>query len=287
MVRGRHLGARALTNAVAELPFIRETFRQLGAASFDVALEFMDNLVNREISLLAAQRDGAAMLALIRTALAAAPAAPSASQQASLVRANVMLGLVAGVAAVAPPGAARSRPERAVTIDTVKLDGSTHNPAADVAVANGIFSQCNVRLVHGVDATATNAETTGWLGNTDLAGLAVCGSSTAEQRSLFRGATVRFGLGARLRAFFRATISGVGGAAGYSMPPFCATGTAAPLRNMAVLSNAADTADLAHEIGHILLNSGAHPAANLMNPFGPPEGQRLTDPQCEVIYNNA
>ena len=40
-------------------------------------------MVNRGMSLLAAQRDGAAILAEIRTALAAAPATPTAAQQAA------------------------------------------------------------------------------------------------------------------------------------------------------------------------------------------------------------
>jgi hypothetical protein len=286
--RGIHLGARALTNAVAEAPFIRETFRQLGAAAFDVALAFMDHLVNREIQLLAAQRDGALILAEIRAALAMVPGPLAAERQASLDRANLMLGGVAGVVAVAPPTAARNRPEKTVTIDTVKLDGSTHNPATDVAVANAILSQCDVRLVHGVDATATAAETTTWLGgNTDLRASPSCGSVTAEERTMFREATTRFGLSARIRAFFPATFSGYN-SAGYSVPPYCATGPAGLLRNVAILSNDADTGDLAHEIGHILLNSGVHPGApNLMNPFGPPQGQTITNAQCAAIYGNA
>ena len=285
--RGIHLGTRALTNAVAELPFIRETFRQLGAGAFEVALAFMDNLVNRQIELLAAQRDGAAILAEIRTALGAAPAVLTADQQASLNRANLMLGLVAGVAAVAPPAAARTRAEKTVTIDTVKLDGSSHTPVTDVAVANSILAQCNVRLAHGVDATATNAETTSWLGgNTDLRASPSCGSATTEERRLFQGATTRFGLGARIRAFYPATFSGYS-SAGYSVPPFCATGAASPLRGMVVLSNATTREDLAHEVGHILLNSGVHPATNLMSPFGGRIVVRLTDPQCRTIHSNA
>ena len=140
LARGVHLGARALTNAVAERPFVREVFRQLGAASFDVALEFMDNLVNREVGVLAAQRDGAAILAEIRAALGAAPPTPTATQQASLTRANLMLGLVAGVAAQAPPVAARTRAEKNITVDTLKLDGSTHNPSTQVATASAILA---------------------------------------------------------------------------------------------------------------------------------------------------
>lgn len=107
--RGIHLGARALTNAVAELPFIRETFVQLGNDAFEVALAFMDNLVNREIELLAAQQDGAAILAEIGTALAAAPTSLPVEQQVRLDRANQMIGRVADVRAIAPPAAIPSR----------------------------------------------------------------------------------------------------------------------------------------------------------------------------------
>lgn len=285
--RGIHLGARALTNAVAELPFIREAFRQLGAASFDVALAFMDNLVNREVELLAAQRDGAAILAEIRAALAAAPATPTPDQKSSLDRANLMLGRVAGVAAVAPPAAARGRAVRTVTIDTVRLDGSTHTPSVDVAVANAILAQCDVRLAHGIDATATPAETTAWLGgDTDLRASPSCGMVTGEERSLFRDATARFGLTARIRAFFIATYSGYAGALAYSVPPYCATGPASAVRGMAVIQNASGRGDLAHEAVHILQNSGTHlPAPNLMS--ADPVAVALNNTQCRAVYNNA
>jgi hypothetical protein len=288
LARGIHLGARALTNAVAELPFIREVFRQLGGASFDVALAFMDNLVNREIELLAAQRDGAAILAEIRTALAAAPAAPTADQQASLDRANLMLGRVAGVAAVAPPAAARRQAVKTVTIDTVRLDGTTHDPSVDVAVANAILAQCNVRLARGIDATATPAETRTWLGgDTDLSVPGVtCGSAPLEERRLFQTATTRFGLSARIRAFFVATYSGYPGGVAYSRPPYCATGTAAALRGMAIIQNASGRGDLAHETVHILQNSGTHlPSPNLMS--ADPVAVALNNTQCRAVYNNA
>lgn len=284
--RGIHLGARSVTNAVVERPFVREVFHQLGAGGFDVALAFMDNLVNREISLLAAQRDGAAILAEIRTALAAAPAAPTAKQTASLNRANLMLGLVAGIAAQAPPGAARVRAEKTITVDTVKLDGSNHNPVTDVAMASSILGQCNVRVAHGVNGTATNAETTGWLGgDTDFRRSGTCGTTTADERRVFPGAAARFGLGARFRAFFPATLSGGGAASGYSYPPYCATGAAAGFRNIAVIENSGDSSTLAHELGHILLNSGGHPGGTIMGARPRPPG--LTDPLCTTLYNNA
>jgi hypothetical protein len=288
LARGVHLGARALTNAVVELPFIREVFTQLGAGAFEVALEFMDNLVNREVSVLAAQRDGAAILAEVRAALAAAPAALTPTQQASLTRANLMLGLVAGVTAQAPPAAARARPEKTITVDTLKLAGSTHDPATQIAVASDILSQCNVRVTHGVDATATLPQTTGWLGgDTDLRTANNCAAPSAEERALFRDGSAAFGFGARFRAFFAATVSGAA-ASGYS----CRAGLSPhPLfRNTVVVLNSGDTATLAHELGHVLINSGAHPAGSVMGARPAPPAMRqplLSDDQCRRMHGNA
>jgi hypothetical protein len=281
-----HLGARAVTNALAELPFIREVFRQLGAGGFDVALQFMDSLVNREIELLAAQRDGAAILAEIQTALGAAPAAVSTDQQASLDRANLMLGRVAGAAAVAPPTATRTRPEKTATVDTLKLVGSIHNPATQVAVANAIYSQCNVHFVHGVDeddSAAAVPQTTTWLGgDTVLDSSNACGSTTAEERSMYRGGAATYGMNAALRAFFVEDSR----ASGYSFPPYCATGGASLVRGMAIINNSGNTDTLAHELGHILINSGSHTPAGSVMASRPRPTLRLTDWQCNRIYAN-
>ena len=285
LARGMHLGARAVTNAQVALPFIRETFAQLGPASLDVALAMMDELVDRDIGLLAAQRDGAAILAVVRPVLAAAPAAVSAAQQASLARANALLAGVAGVAAAAPPGAVPTRAERVVSVDTVRLAGSAFNPATQVAVANAIYAQCNVRFTHGVEATATAAQSVGWLGaDNALRVTPSCGTVAAEESALYRGARAAFGLGARIQAFFVPSMTGYA-ASGYSLPLFCATGAAAPFRNVAVVENSGDTSTLAHEIGHILLNSGAHPDNTIME--ARPRPNEITNPQCTTIYNNA
>jgi hypothetical protein len=64
------------------------------------------------------------------------------TQQASLDRANLMLGLVAGATAQTQPVAARTRPEKTIAVDTVKLDGSTQNPSTQVEMANAILPQC-------------------------------------------------------------------------------------------------------------------------------------------------
>jgi hypothetical protein len=284
--RGSELAARALTNAAAERPFIREAFDQLGAAAFDVALGFMDNLVNREIQRLASQRDGAAVLARLRTALAAAPAVRTAAQQSSLDRANLMLGAVVGAVAVAPPSATRGRPQKTLTVDTVKLDGSTHTPATDVAIANAIYAQCNVRILHAVNATATRADTLVWLGgNTDLLAHDLCAVASPEVNALVGGATAQFGLGSRIRAFFPATFSGAA-ARGFSWPASC--GPVPSKRNTAIVQNAATERTLAHEIGHILLDPGPHQAAATQNVMVPtavaPLAEQFTDADAATIY---
>jgi hypothetical protein len=246
----------------------------------------MDNLVNLEIQRLSSQRDGVAVLASVRAALAGAPAVRTAPQQASLDRANLMLGLVAGAPAVAPSMATRSRPERTLTVDTVKLDGSTHNPATDIAIANAIYAQCNVRIVHGVDATATRPETRGWLGgNTDLAAGPLCGTPSPEVTRLVQGATARFGVAARVRAFFPATFSL---AAGRGLSRAASCGPVASKRNTAIVQNAATERTLAHELGHILLDPGPHQAAATQNVMVPtavsPLGEAFTDTDCGTIH---
>jgi hypothetical protein len=286
--RGIALGARALVNATAEQPFIREVFNQLGAGSFDVALQFMDNLVNREVDLLAAQTNGVAILTLIRTALAAGPATPTAAQSASLARANLMLGRVAGASATAVPVAMPPRAVKQVAIDTVKLDGSSRDPATDVALANGILAQCNVRLVHGANQTASAAQTAAWIGADRICTTGTCGAASAEERTLMTGATGTFGLTSRLRAFYVLNITSNARAESY--PPYCATGGAAVIRNMIKVTNTASGKTLGHEVGHVLLNSGAHPAGttNVMSPTNTaPLGEDFTNAQCTTLYNNA
>ncbi|MDX1546666.1 MAG: DUF4157 domain-containing protein [Rhodothermales bacterium] len=103
LARGIHLSARAITNALDEQAFILEVFSQAGADAFSLALAFMDNLVNHQVALLAAQTGGAAILARLRALLAAPPAGLTGTQQASLNRANGMLGRTAGVQAQPDP----------------------------------------------------------------------------------------------------------------------------------------------------------------------------------------
>lgn len=130
LARGIALAARAITNAVADRPFITEVLNRLGAAAFDVALAFMDNLVNQQIGLLASQQDGALILAAIEAALNGRPAVVSAAQQASLARAGAMLGQRAGIAARPAPGrACEPGSARQVTVQPVFFRDNAADPA--------------------------------------------------------------------------------------------------------------------------------------------------------------
>ena len=111
--RGSTLSARAESNVQALRPFIEAVFTRLNAADgFALALAFMTAQVNRTMSLIKAQQDGASILSLIQNRLNAAPGDITAQQQSELDRANHMLGLVSTVAAVAAPAARRQRHRR-------------------------------------------------------------------------------------------------------------------------------------------------------------------------------
>ncbi|HEV7661599.1 MAG TPA: DUF4157 domain-containing protein [Allosphingosinicella sp.] len=286
LARGIQLGARAVTNAVAERAFVQDVFRQLGPAGFDVALTFMDFLSDHEVGLLASQADGAAILATITAALATMP--PNASQDVRdrVDRADLVLAVAGAMFPPrAAPAAARTKAEKRITVDTVKLAGSTHDPANDVRMADSIFSQCNVRVVHGVNEKADLAQTTGWLGgNTDIRSTNNCNGPSVEERAMFNGATSTFKFNARFKAHFAATATGVS-ASGYS----CPTG-AMVWRNRVIVLNSGDSATLAHELGHILINLEHHTKTGLMSPRPARPAMRspeVTDPHCNNLYRNA
>jgi hypothetical protein len=119
-----------------------------------------------------------------------------------------------------------------------------------------------------------------------------CGNVGGEEQAMFDGATAEWGLSSRMRVFFVETFH-PGDNLAYSIPPYCATGDEGPYVNHAVLRNTALSDTLAHEFGHILLNSADHHGIddkndknNLMYAPGR-TGSKLDDSQCKIIYNNA
>jgi hypothetical protein len=286
--RGIALNARALTNALAERPFVHEVLHQLGAGAFDVALAFMDNLVNREVDLLTSQRDGFEILMDISSALATPPATLSPMQKASLDRANAMTGVLVGSAA-APPDAMRSRAEKTVTVDTVMLEGSNRDPAADVRQANSMFAQCNVRLNHSANRTASLAQTTAWIGTDQTVDVPNCGGN-AEQRRLSEGANKDFALAGRIRVFYVKALKGGDRAASCRL-----AGVPKLLQHVTWMGNDATGRTLGHELGHQFLDSDAgvddHPKKDTKRLLATsnisPLGETLTDKECDRIHKNA
>jgi Domain of unknown function (DUF4157) len=182
---------------------------------------------------------------------------------------------------------------RTISVDLIKLDGSTVSPAAQLATANTVYSGCCVQFVAGATPPQESLATTqGWLGgDTDLQ-WDDTSNVTAEEKAMFDGATSNRGLSSRMRFFFVASLT-PDTARAYSIPPFRAVGGQAAYVNHGVVSNSALTDTVAHELGHILIDSGAH--AGIVNPgdtrnlmFAP--GRTASDldaTQCATIFGNA
>lgn len=193
----------------------------------------------------------------------------------------------AGVDGGVAPAKGGAAATKTTSIDAVKLRGAKRDPAADVTFANTVLKAANVQLTLGKSETASTADSDAWLGGDTAIQTGTCGAATKEELDSWNGAANNFKLGGRLRAFYVDTISS--GSRGDSYPPYCATGTAAPLSGMATVSNSGADRTLAHELGHILINSGDHPGdtKNLMHPTNTATGNDLTAAQKTAIYTNA
>ncbi|MDC8005364.1 DUF4157 domain-containing protein [Aureisphaera galaxeae] len=178
---------------------------------------------------------------------------------------------------------------KTVTIDFVRLDGATRSPTADLAVANRVFRQCCVRFVMRKNVRASAADTRTWLGgDTDLnlSGI-TCPTPTVEERTMYTQATATHSLSSDVRVFYPASTSGYAALA-FSRPPYCAGG----FSHHAVIYPGALRDTLAHELGHIFLNSGTH--AGIRNPastrnlmFAPGRTASVLDrDQCRIIRGN-
>jgi hypothetical protein len=182
---------------------------------------------------------------------------------------------------------------RTISVDLVRLDGSTVSPTTQLATANTVYNGCCVRFVAGATPPQESPATTqGWLGgDTDLQ-WDDTSAVTAEETAMFNGAASSHGLSSRMRFFFVASLTPATARA-YSIPPFRAVGGQAGYVNHGVVSNSALSDTVAHELGHILIDSGAH--TGIVNPadtrnlmFAP--GRTASDldaTQCATIFNNA
>lgn len=184
---------------------------------------------------------------------------------------------------------------RTITVDFIKMAGSTRSPTADLAVANRVYRGCCVQFTSGSNNTVPNSVSQRWLGgdnDLDMTGAGNCGTVSTEEKDMYDGGNARYGLSSRMRVFYVASISNLSALA-FSNPPYCATGAGAPYVNYSVVKNTAHNDTLAHEFGHTLLDSGSHTGIdnasdknNLM--FAPGRtGSSLDASQCRIIYGNA
>ena len=174
---------------------------------------------------------------------------------------------------------------KTLTVDFVRLSGTTISPTAELAAANSIFRSCCIQFVRGKNVSISLADTQAWLGgDTDVNASGItCAATTTEEKKMYDEATAAHTLSSRMRVFLVNTFSGYG-AAGFSRPPFCSGGG---YPNHVILANVASgaTNPLAHEFGHILQNNGVHSTPpNLMAPSG---GTVLDATQCATCYANA
>ena len=144
---------------------------------------------------------------------------------------------------------------KTVTVDIVSLRDASGDPLGDLAFANDVFRQCCVQFVLGTATTVSPELSDRFLGgDTDLQ-MAGCGNVAQEELDTFLGATAEFGLSSRIKVFYVASMTPSN--QGTSAAPLCATGPRAPLRDMVVVMNGHNRRTLAHEFGHILMNTFA------------------------------
>lgn len=279
MRRGMNIAFRATSNAVASHAMIAEVFKQLSpAAGFEVALEAILQLTLHDIEFLATHTSGGMILETLDDAISKLKAVPQqfADRHAN---ARARLDQFPGHILEDPPAKVASRPEKTVTIDTVRVGNTRLSPTTGVQVANAIYAQCNVRFSHQVNATAPAA----FLGDDNaLHATNSCVRHTKEERAIFDHAHKDLGFGARIQAYFVPAFKGVKDAA-QSYPRLCSPGK---WLGTTFISDSADNSTLAHEIGHILLNSGFHPKGTIMQ-TPPPRPNEITDKQCKRIYDRA
>jgi hypothetical protein len=198
----------------------------------------MDNLVNSQIDALASQADGAAILAEVEASLAARPAVLSPAQQASLDRANLMLGRRAGI--VARPAPARfciPGNVRDVTVQPIffRVD------AADAAPTGGSFAgrMQETRDVWGKVGVQFNVNAAITL---DDAARKVQGGDDAERNAII---SARREAGIEVFVVDNDVLDG-GGAATIS------PGVRGPGSQIVLSDRGTSGTLLAHEMGHVL-----------------------------------
>lgn len=127
---GIHLVAKIMTNALAAKPFVEELFSQLGSSEFETALATADSLVHHQVDVLASQKAGLEIMAILRRALAGAPADVAGKQKESLTRANELFKSAGTFSA-----------EKAKAVEKLYLEASGDCMVAVYKGLKGIYSK--------------------------------------------------------------------------------------------------------------------------------------------------
>jgi len=179
------------------------------------------------------------------------------------------------------------QPIKTVSVDLIKLHGSTMTPATDLAVAKKAYKPCCIDIVPGKQETVSQVDTHSWIGaDQTLAAAGVC-TPTGEEKAVMANAQTKYGISADIHAFY------VEDTTHNSRAYTCGPGASTYFESVWI-TNSAKPRSLAHEIGHILIDTFdhkgiCHPEAkdNVMTPSNSATGQVLDKDQCKKAYGNA
>ena len=152
-----------------------------------------------------------------------------------------------------------SNPVKTITVDFISLFRSSRNASAELEEARRIYSNCCVQFRMGRNETASEADTRNWLGGTQLNERGTCGSPSPSERNMWEGAAgPPYNLSNRFRVFFveSHTVSSPG--ANTTFTAYSSFERCPNFKGHVVVFNNARSDVIAHEFGHILLDTSWH-----------------------------
>jgi hypothetical protein len=139
-------------------------------------------------------------------------------------------------------------PKKTVTVNITKVFGSTRSPDSDLVVANTIYAAANIEVKKGTDVALDETKSKAIMGSDlILEEYASPSTPTTEEKALFKENQTA---GAVTMYFVKAQSAGNTGEAFWP-----ATGSG--LLGCAITNSTVDNT-FAHELGHVLLDDGAH-----------------------------
>jgi hypothetical protein len=178
------------------------------------------------------------------------------------------------------------QPVKTVAVDLISFHGSTRAPATDLAVAKAAFAPCCINVVPGQQGTISEEDTKLFLGEEEIVDKPnnLC-SPSSEELDAMTIALLQVGTTGRLHAHYvkDSTVD----ARGYSC-------TVSGLYGETLwIHNSAAPRTLAHEMGHVLINTADHAGIcdteakdNVMTPSDNASGEVIDKQQCARAYSN-